>query len=100
MSTSDTAAKAGKLADEVQERLRDVSSDVRRGYERAASAARDSYQDAAEGVRRGYARASRQLRKVSQDAGDYVRDNPGKSILIAAGVGFLLGLLVQSRRRR
>jgi ElaB/YqjD/DUF883 family membrane-anchored ribosome-binding protein len=27
-----------------------------------------------------------------------VRDNPGKSVLIAAGVGFLVGLLVRRSR--
>jgi len=27
----------------------------------------------------------------------YVRENPGKSVLIAAGVGFLIGLLFRGR---
>jgi len=29
--------------------------------------------------------------------GFYVRDNPGKALLLAAGVGFLLGLVVRGR---
>ena len=30
----------------------------------------------------------------------FVRDNPGKSVLIAAGVGFLLGLVARGRGGR
>ena len=43
---------------------------------------------------------------MRKDAGDlaadvnaYVRENPGKSVLIAAGAGFVLGLLLRGRRR-
>jgi ElaB/YqjD/DUF883 family membrane-anchored ribosome-binding protein len=31
----------------------------------------------------------------SREANYYVKDNPAKSLLIAAGVGFLLGLIVR-----
>jgi ElaB/YqjD/DUF883 family membrane-anchored ribosome-binding protein len=30
----------------------------------------------------------------------YVRDNPAKAVMIAAGVGFLLGLVVRGRGGR
>lgn len=36
--------------------------------------------------------------ELSTDVNEYVRDNPGKSILIAAAVGFALGLLLRPRR--
>jgi ElaB/YqjD/DUF883 family membrane-anchored ribosome-binding protein len=38
--------------------------------------------------------------QVSDNVNEYVRENPGKSILIAAGVGFVIGLLVRGNRRR
>jgi len=36
--------------------------------------------------------------KISADVTDYVRENPGKSLLIAAGVGFVVGLLLRRNR--
>ena len=38
-----------------------------------------------------------QASDVSDQVSTYVRENPGKSVLIAAGVGFLLGLLFRGR---
>lgn len=104
-STTGTAkARVGKIADDVQGRLRDVSEDVRRGaerasaeikrgYERASSAAREGYEDTARTMRQGYTRVRKDFDGLSRDVNEYVRDNPGKSVLMAAGVGFLIGLL-------
>jgi ElaB/YqjD/DUF883 family membrane-anchored ribosome-binding protein len=38
------------------------------------------------------------LGQIADNAKDYARRNPGQAILISAGVGLLLGLLVRSRR--
>lgn len=38
------------------------------------------------------------LGQLADNAKDYARRNPGQAILISAGVGLLLGLLVRSRR--
>jgi ElaB/YqjD/DUF883 family membrane-anchored ribosome-binding protein len=38
-----------------------------------------------------------QTRKAAGAADDYVRDNPWQSIAVAAGVGFLIGILVSRR---
>ena len=35
---------------------------------------------------------------MSREVSLYVRDNPAKAVLIAAGVGFLLGLVVRGSR--
>lgn len=99
--------KVNRLADDVQERFQDVSEEVRkgaerataeirRGYERASQAARDGYEDASQNVRDGYTRVQKDARRMSRDVDEYVRENPAKSVLMAAGVGFLLGLLVRS----
>jgi ElaB/YqjD/DUF883 family membrane-anchored ribosome-binding protein len=32
---------------------------------------------------------------VSSDVNDFVQENPGRAVLLAAGVGFLIGLLVR-----
>ena len=36
--------------------------------------------------------------ELSDNAKDYARQNPGQAILISAGVGLLLGLLIRGRR--
>jgi ElaB/YqjD/DUF883 family membrane-anchored ribosome-binding protein len=96
--------KFQRLGDDVQHRYKQVSKDVRRSAERAskeirrsAEQARETYQNAAEKVQKGYRRASRDVSRLGRDVGEYVRENPGKAVLIAAGVGFLLGLVVRRR---
>lgn len=106
-TTGTAKARAGKMAEEFQGKLRDVSEDVRRGaerasaeikrgYERASEVAREGYDDAARNLRQGYTRVRKDFDGLSRDVNDYVRDNPGKSVLMAAGVGFLIGLLFRS----
>lgn len=93
-----------KMADDARTKFQDVSGDmrkgaeratkeIRQGYERASGVARDSYQEAQKNVRKGYKKVRKDFDSLSSDMNDYVRDNPGKSILIAAGVGFVLGLV-------
>ena len=48
-------------------------------------------------MREGYDRARHDLDDRLADANDYIRENPGKAVLIAAGVGFLFGLMFRSR---
>jgi ElaB/YqjD/DUF883 family membrane-anchored ribosome-binding protein len=93
-----------KLGDDMQGRYREVSDDVRRGAERAsaeirrgAERARESYQDVADNARRGYDKVRSEAGDLTREVGFYVRDNPGKALLIAAGVGFLLGLVARGR---
>lgn len=93
-----------KLGDDMQGRYRQVSSDVRRGAERAsaeirrgAEKARESYSDVADEARRGYDKVRNDAGDLTREVGFYVRDNPGKALLIAAGVGFLLGLVARGR---
>ena len=93
-----------KLGDDMQGRYREVSDDVRRGAERAsaeirrgAERARESYQDVADNARRGYDKVRTDAGELTREVGFYVRDNPGKALLIAAGVGFLLGLMARGR---
>jgi ElaB/YqjD/DUF883 family membrane-anchored ribosome-binding protein len=75
------------------ERYQKVAEEMRREAERATQAAREKVDAAVSGVKQQYAKVSKRVGSVSEDVADYVRDNPGKSLLIAAGVGFLVGLL-------
>ncbi len=87
-----------------RERLKDVSStaskEIRRGAEQARKVAREKYEVTSEQLRKGYTRVRKDVDGLADDVNEFVRDNPGKSILIAAGAGFLLGLLFRPRRHQ
>jgi len=91
--SGDVQGRVREMSDEVRRGAERASEEIRRGYERASQAAREGYDDAARNVRKGYQRMQKDLQGLSGDVNEYVRDNPGKSVLIAAGVGFLIGLL-------
>ena len=93
-----------KLGEDVQGRYREVSEDVKRGAERASAEirrglpiSRETYQDVSDNARRQYDRVRSDAGNLTREVGFYVRDNPGKALLIAAGVGFLLGLVARGR---
>ena len=85
-------------AENLDDRYQRVARDVRKTADRASEAAREKYRVAAETVREGYGKVKTDIKRVSNDVNEYVRENPGKSLLMAAGAGFLLGLLVRRRR--
>ncbi|HSL81634.1 MAG TPA: hypothetical protein VLF66_02595 [Thermoanaerobaculia bacterium] len=91
--SDDVQGRVREMSDEVRRGAERASEEIRRGYERASQAAREGYDDASKNVRKGYKRMRKDLQGLSGDVNEYVRDNPGKSVLIAAGVGFLVGLL-------
>lgn len=88
-----------------RDKFRQVSQDVKRGAERVTSevrrgaeVARERYDEAAENLRVGYERVRTQAGDLGGQVNTYVRENPGKSVLIAAAAGFLLGLVVRRSR--
>lgn len=87
-----------------RQRFQKISEDVRRGAERASSEirrgaerARETYGEVAQNAERSYQRVRSEAGNLSREVSLFVRDNPGKSVLIAAGVGFLLGLIARRR---
>ena len=94
-----------RLSQDFQGRYSEVSGDVRRGAERAtaeirrgAERAREGVRGASEQARVGYERIRTDAGQISRDVSDYVRENPARSVAIAAGIGFLLGLLARRGR--
>jgi len=86
-------------AEDLEKNARRTQRELRRRAERLGDAAKEKYEAVAEGVRTGYRRVRKDAAQLSTDVNEYVRENPGKSILIAAGVGFVIGLLIRGRRR-
>lgn len=93
---STSKGRTGKVVDGMQDRFREASEDVRQGAERASDEIRRGYDRASQAAREGYGRVEKDLQSLSRDVNAYVRDNPGKSVVLAAGVGFLLGLLMRA----
>jgi ElaB/YqjD/DUF883 family membrane-anchored ribosome-binding protein len=103
------AAQAGKAAvaekvnaarDAAREKIHGIKEGAKVRYEKAGDVARERYQQVSDSVRHGYQRARKNADDLAHNVNEYVRDNPGKSVAIAAGVGFLVGLLLRGRSHR
>lgn len=95
-------------AGQVGERLRDVSdqarnrtaelgAEARRQAAQVRERAREQYGDRIVQLQDGYEQVRERAETAGDDLNDYVRHHPGKSVLIAAAAGFVLGLLFRSR---
>lgn len=95
MSPNSTVENAAKAVEEKIDATREALGDK-------AGRLREKVGEVADNVK---ARASALREKISDTDWDevktkvtsYVRDNPGKSVAIALGVGFALGLLLRRR---
>ena len=83
-----------EVAKGAEEKVREIGKSA----DKASAVAREQYAVAAEKVRAGYDKARKDMDHLVDDVNEYVRDNPGRSILSAAGVGFFLGLIMRGRR--
>lgn len=77
--------------------LQDKAKQARRELRDSARKAREHYDDAGERLRESYGRASDRAGEWGDDLEGFVQQHPGRAVLIAAGVGFLLGLLFRRR---
>jgi len=84
-----------KARDFVEEKIDQTRDVLGESYSRA----RDQFDDVSDDVRKNLKTAAKRLEKDYGDVWDdvrrYVRDNPGASLAISLGVGFLLGFLVR-----
>lgn len=86
---------AGKRLQEVKTQAGEKLQEVKTQAGEKGQVARDK---ATEGLKQGYERVRKDFDDLNADVNAYVRDNPGRSVLIAAGIGFLLGLLIRRER--
>ncbi|MBK9374143.1 MAG: DUF883 family protein [Holophagales bacterium] len=86
--TTDAAKMVDEKIDATREgfggRVKEKMGEVAEGVKTRAGALRDKIRDT-------------DWDEVTEKATDYVRQNPGKSLAIALGVGFALGLLLRRR---
>ena len=107
--------KVAAAVDQARDRFQHVAADVGERFQQASATAQDEFRErsqyareqarerykvAAAQVQDGYSRVRKDVDYVVDDVNDFVRHKPGTSILIAAGAGFLLGLLFRPRGYR
>ncbi len=99
-AVGDAREKFQHAAADVGERFQQASATAKERSERARETARERYQVTSAQVQDGYTRVRKDVDYMVDDVNDFVREKPGTSVLIAAGAGFLLGLLFRPRRYR
>jgi ElaB/YqjD/DUF883 family membrane-anchored ribosome-binding protein len=95
---SEVAGEVEKKAKAIGGSAGKASQQVKESAEKASVAAKEKYGVAREKVIVGYDKARKDMDTLVEDVNEYTRDNPGKAVLIAAGVGFVLGMLIRPRR--
>lgn len=91
----ETASRAKVVAKEKASRASEVAKEK---AGRAGEVAKEKYGVAVDSMKQGYDKVHKDLGKLTDDVNEYVRHNPGRSVLMAAGLGFVIGLLARGRR--
>ena len=91
---------AGQVKGRFGEKAQQVRGTVAERADRAGSFAKERVSGAKDNIKTGYDRARKDLDQLGTDVNAYVRDNPGRSVIMAAGLGFVLGLLLRGGDRR
>jgi ElaB/YqjD/DUF883 family membrane-anchored ribosome-binding protein len=85
--------------DRLDRQYRETAAQVRGNAERVSKKAYKRVADVRKSLLGRYTRARKKVSRLQRDTGKYVRDNPGKSLLAATGLGLLVGLVTSPRRR-
>lgn len=95
-------AEARSALDNARERMGELYGRTRENVEQAYAKSKTHYEKLAAEVKKGYTKIRAKVDEVDvkemrDDVVEYIRRNPGKSVLIALGVGFALGFLLRRR---
>ena len=88
--------RAGGQAKEVLHKTADTVEDA---YEKTAQKVGAAYEKIAPSAEEAYEKSARAVNETYQYTRDYYNENPGKTILIALGVGVGVGFLLGSNTR-
>ena len=91
MAINDTMEETSRAVEEKIDAARNAAGDGMGRLRGAADAVKARAQSLKEKIQ------NTEWEDVQQNVTNYVRDNPGKSLAIALGVGFVLGFLLRSR---
>jgi ElaB/YqjD/DUF883 family membrane-anchored ribosome-binding protein len=95
-------AEARVALENAREKMGELYGRTRERVEEAYSKSKAQYDKLAAEVKKGYAAIRAKVeevdvKEVRDDVIEYIRRNPGKSVLIALGVGFAVGFLLRKR---
>jgi len=86
--------KTGEAREAIESFIDELTSQGASALSQAAESARNYAGYASEQVRDGYNRISDQLGRRYEDSQDLIRENPGRTVAAAFGVGVVLGVVV------
>lgn len=87
-------------ADKVDRRYRQTAAEVRDGAERISANVRERLDQTGERLNRTYGQVQKKATHLQHEAQVYVNRHPGSSLLIAGGIGFVVGLAINMSRSR
>lgn len=95
-------AEARAALEAARERIGELYGRSREIAEEAYQKAKEQFEKVAAELKKGYAKVKAKVeqvdvKEVRDDVVEYIRRNPGKSVLIALGVGFALGFMLRRR---
>ncbi len=97
--------KFGEVVGGVEQKVQGIrgsagrkGKELKAGVAKAGEKARERYEATRHQVSEGYDKVTKDLDQLTKDVNDYVRHNPGKAVAIAAGIGFVVGLLFKGRK--
>lgn len=97
-ATERVKKQAEKVTASAKEKAGAVTASAKEKAEAVTASAKETLEGARESAREGYDKVTKDLEHLGKDVNEYVRQNPGKAIAMAAGAGFVLGLLLRGRR--
>lgn len=93
MSRADSGNAAQDAASQIKEKVSEAASTVRDMGAQAYDAAQEKYENARDAAAEYYQAGREKAMEWESQIESYVREQPIKSLLMAAGVGIVLGMI-------